>query len=91
MPVRGLISHLDLNVSDPSRSLPFYSLVLECLGLQRLGRSAERGTWGQQLSNGAWWAIEVRAPREPLARTHHERYAPGIDHVAFHAASSGTG
>jgi hypothetical protein len=31
MPTRGLISHLDLNVSEPSRSLPFYALVLDYL------------------------------------------------------------
>jgi glyoxylase I family protein len=87
MPTRGLISHLDLNVSDPDRSLPFYGLVLEYLGLQRAEAPADRGIWEQHLPGGASWAIEVRPPREPIARRRHERYAPGIDHLAFHAES----
>ena len=87
MPTRGLISHLDLNVSDPSRSLPFYELVLDYLGLQRTEVSASRGIWEQQVAGGASWAIEVRCPREPTTRERHERYAPGIDHLAFHAES----
>jgi glyoxylase I family protein len=87
MAVRGLISHLDLNVSDPARSLPFYALVFEHLGLQRFDVSAERRVWGQELSNGTWWGIEVRPARETPPRNYHERYAPGIDHLAFHAES----
>jgi glyoxylase I family protein len=87
VPVRGLISHLDLNVSDPSRSLPFYGLVFDYLGLERFQMSADRCVWGQQLPNGAWWGIEIRQPRETPPRTQHERYAPGIDHLAFHAES----
>jgi catechol 2,3-dioxygenase-like lactoylglutathione lyase family enzyme len=84
---RGLISHLDLNVSDPARSLPFYALVFEYLGVPRLADSDDRGVWGGQLADGASWSIEVRPPREPAPRAHHERYSPGIDHLAFHADS----
>jgi catechol 2,3-dioxygenase-like lactoylglutathione lyase family enzyme len=87
MAVRGLISHLDLNVSEPARALPFYALVFGHLGLQRFDVSPERCVWRQQLSNGAWWGIEIRPPRETPPRTRHERYAPGIDHLAFHAES----
>ena len=87
MAVRGLISHLDLNVSDAARSLPFYALVLGHLGLQQLNVSANRCVWTQQFPNGATWGIEVRTPREAPPRSHHERYAPGIDHLAFHAES----
>jgi glyoxylase I family protein len=87
MATRGLISHLDLNVSDPSRSLPFYALVLGHLGLQRFDLSTDRSVWGQQLAGGTWWGIEIRPPREAPPRNYHERYAPGIDHLAFHAES----
>jgi glyoxylase I family protein len=85
--VRGLISHLDLNVSDATRSLPFYAVVLEHLGLRSFPVSAHRCIWGQELSDGVWWGIEIRPPREAPPRTRHERYAPGIDHLAFHAES----
>lgn len=87
MAVRGLISHLDLNVSDPSCSLPFYALVLEHLGLERQAGPADRGVWTQHLPNGATWGIEIRPAREAAPRDRHERYAPGIDHLAFHAES----
>lgn len=87
MAVRGLISHLDLNVSDPNRSLPFYALVLEYLGLQRVDVATDRSVWTQQLESGATWGIEIRPPRETPPRTRHERYVPGIDHLAFHAES----
>ena len=87
MPVRGSISHLDLNVSDPARSLPFYALVLGYLGLQQVRVAEERGIWEQALPSGGSWGIEVRAPRGTLEGRPHERYAPGIDHLAFHAAS----
>ena len=87
MPVRGSISHLDLNVSDPARSLPFYGLVLGHLGLHQSLVSADRCIWEQSLPGGGSWGIEVRAPREPTAGRRHERYAPGIDHLALHAES----
>ena len=87
MPVRGLISHLDLNVSDPRRSIPFYGLVLEHLGLRRIEESDDRAIWAQQLPGETWWGIEVRPARNRPPRTHHERDAPGIDHLAFHAES----
>ena len=31
--------------------------------------------------------IEIRPPAGPAPRDRHERYAPGIDHLAFHAES----
>ncbi len=87
MGVRGLISHLDLNVSDPARSIPFYGLLLEYLGLERVDEEDGRCVWAQQLPGGTWWGIEIRAPRGEAPRSHHERYSPGIDHLAFHAES----
>lgn len=87
MPLRGIISHLDLNVSDLGRSLRFYGLVFEYLGLQQTAAADDRGIWEQALPGGGSWGIEVRAPCEPIAGRRHERYAPGIDHLAFHAES----
>lgn len=87
MAVRGLISHLDLNVSDPAASIRFYGVLLEYLGLERIEEEPDRCVWAQQLPAGTWWGIEVRAPRGVAPRSHHERYSPGIDHLAFHADS----
>ena len=48
MAVRGPISHVDLNVSDPKRSLPFYGLVFGYLGLECTEASEHRGIWEHQ-------------------------------------------
>ena len=37
--------------------------------------------------DGVEFGIEVRPPRNTAPRSHHERYSPGIDHLAFHAES----
>lgn len=87
MAVRGMISHLDLNVSDPAASIRFYGLLLEHLGLERVDEEPTRCVWAQQLPAGTWWGIEVRTARGTPPRDHHERHSPGIDHLAFHAES----
>lgn len=100
MPVHGLISHIDLNVSDPRRSIPFYSVLLEALGWQRAWLIPKEGRESMEQvgrdDRCAWWTlmagaginIEVRPPVKSLVRDRHERYAPGLDHLAFHAASN---
>ena len=99
MTVRGLISHIDLNVSDPGRSIPFYGLVLEHLGFRRYwvepvdGRASltdaqaeDRCAWWITYGGGATFGIEIRPPARTAPRSHHERYSPGIDHLALHGA-----
>ena len=87
MPARGPLSHLDLNVSDPVASIRFYGLVLEYLGYVRHDIDDTRAWWSITHADGTTFGIEIRPPREPAARAHHERYSPGIDHLAFHASS----
>ena len=38
MPATGPLSHLDLSVGDPQRSIPFYATLLENLGFTRYAR-----------------------------------------------------
>ena len=87
MPTRGPLSHLDLNVSDAAASIRFYGLVLEYLGYERHDIDSNRAWWSIALLDGSTFGIEIRPPSEPAPRDHHERYSPGIDHVAFHASS----
>lgn len=87
MAVRGLPSHLDLNVADPPTSIHFYGVLLGALGYEREDVDGTRARWHRDLGGGAVWGIEIRAPREPAPRDRHERYSPGIDHLAFHAGS----
>ncbi len=95
---RGFVNHLDLNVSDPAASIPFYARVLEYLGYTRQwvdppdGRAdldacerSDRCAWWLRDAAGFYFGIEVRPPAEPSPRDTHERYSPGIDHLALHA------
>jgi len=87
MAIRGFVSHLDLNVADAARSVEFYALVLGHLGFERHPIGRDRCWWSLRYPDGAVLGIEIRPPAEPAARARHERYSPGIDHLAFHADS----
>jgi catechol 2,3-dioxygenase-like lactoylglutathione lyase family enzyme len=88
MPIRGFVSHLDLNVSDPDASLVFYDVLLGHLGFARDNVAREpRARWTLTDETGAEFGVEIRPPAMSAPRTRHERYSPGIDHLALHAAS----
>ena len=88
MPARGFVSHLDLNVTDPSVSIPFYDTLLTGLGYQRTELAdPDRASWRLIADGGARFEIEVRPPRGAPASRRHVRNDPGIDHLAFHADS----
>lgn len=87
MAVRGLLSHLDINVADPKASIAFYSLVLGHLGFERHDVAPDRAWWSIEYSDGSSFGLEIRPPARPAPSDRHERYSPGIDHLAFHAAS----
>ena len=80
----GLIHHLDLTVTDLERSVEFYEQVLERLGYARTFDYAGEVPCWELRRNGTILGIGLHR-----ARTHspHDRYAPGLHHVAFHAAS----
>jgi glyoxylase I family protein len=84
---RGFISHLDLNVANPAASVRFYELVLGHLGFEHHPVEAGRSRWSLGYPDGARCEIEVRPPAQPARSARHERYSPGIDHLAFHAES----
>jgi catechol 2,3-dioxygenase-like lactoylglutathione lyase family enzyme len=95
MPVRGPLSHVDMSVRDPARSIPFYAAFFEALGWRRFpvdlpdftGPSPTRAAWFVRYGSGAFFGIEVR-PASPESRDKvHDRYAPGLHHMAFHAES----
>lgn len=88
VPTRGFISHLDLNVTEPSVSIRFYDLLLRGLGFGRTELAEpDRASWRLVADGGAHLEIEVRLPRGAPASSRHVRNDPGIDHLAFHAES----
>ena len=86
--MRGLIHHLDLTVKDPWASRAFYDAVLAFMGY-RLVREDVRG-FDRELTtpSGSFSSIGLMKAEGPagLVRV-HDRYSPGLHHVAWHADS----
>lgn len=95
MSIRGPLSHIDLSVSDPDRAIPFYDAFFRALGYRRwtidmpefTGERPRRAAWWVRGPAGELFGVEVR-PAAPESRDRpHDRYAPGLHHMAFHAES----
>jgi glyoxylase I family protein len=85
--VRGSLSHIDLTVTDLKSSVEFYDRVLGRLGYRRLDEvGAGAPCWGVSDAGGGFFTIALK-PARPGSRTTHDRYAPGLHHLAFHADS----
>ena len=86
--VRGSLSHVDLTVSDLQRSVDFYDRVLGRLGYRRLDEvGAGAPCWAISDAHGGFFTIALKPARPERATTTHDRYAPGLHHLAFHADS----
>ena len=86
--LRGWINHLDLTVSDLAVSVPFYDKVLAHLGLERLEPTGSgRPVWHPKHDDLRLFGIALCEAGPAQRGQRHDRYAPGLHHVAFHAAS----
>lgn len=85
--MRGWIHHLDLTVRDPRASRAFYDQVLGFMGY-RLAREDERGfDWVLPGPADGHCSIGiVRTAGDGVTRR-HDRYSPGLHHVAWRADS----
>jgi catechol 2,3-dioxygenase-like lactoylglutathione lyase family enzyme len=85
--MRGSIHHLDLTVKDPWSSRPFYEAVLGFMGY-RVVREDKRGfDWELAEAAGGPMSIGLMQAEGPGRERLHDRYAPGLHHVAWRAAS----
>ena len=86
--LRGWINHLDLTVSDLAVSVPFYDALLGHLGFERLADApGDRPVWHATDTRLRLFGIGLCAARPEQRGKAHDRFAPGLHHVAFHAAS----
>ena len=86
--MRGTIHHLDLTVHDPWTSRGFYDAVLGFLGY-RLSKEDARGFDWDLLDDGGRFVASIGvmgAAGSGLSRR-HDRYSPGLHHVAWRADS----
>jgi catechol 2,3-dioxygenase-like lactoylglutathione lyase family enzyme len=77
--MRGWIHHVDVTVSDLSRSTDFYDRVLPLMGFRRLADCPEGPVWAGSTAEIGLQAARTRRP--------HDRYSPGLHHLAFGAPS----
>jgi glyoxylase I family protein len=80
--MRGVIHHLDLTVRDPDRVFSFYDTVLSALGY-RLERKSARGYLWNLVSALGVHSIGIVKASAQGAQQPHDRYAPGLHHVAW--------
>jgi glyoxylase I family protein len=87
--VKPGLAHVDLVVTSLERSLPFYRGLLEPLGVTRVvDMPGERGETIHYLTGPEIeWALGVRARQSDAHPVPYDRYAVGIHHIAFAAAS----
>jgi glyoxylase I family protein len=79
--------HVDLVVTDAERSVAFYQELLAPLGWRRVGTIVgERGETVWYLG-GPDAALGLRAKQSDAHPSPYDRYAVGLHHVAFEAAS----
>ena len=81
----GFPHHIDLTVSDLETSVQFYEKVLSRLGFERdqqYGGGAP--CWIYQSEQRLVFSLAIKAAQ---ASTPHNRYAPGLHHLAFRASS----
>jgi catechol 2,3-dioxygenase-like lactoylglutathione lyase family enzyme len=86
--IRGSLSHIDLTVTDLRASVAFYDRVLGRLGYRRSDAvGAGAPCWGISDTSGGFFTIALKPARPGSPTATHDRYAPGLHHLAFHADS----
>ena len=93
MPTAGTLSHIDISVGYPERSIPFYQVLLTELGYRRMVTdhagfaepNPERAWWSVKYPDGSNFGIEVRPAYADKRDQRYDRYEPGPHHLAFHA------
>lgn len=77
--------HLDLTVSDPVKARPLYELFLTHCGFSL--KSAGDDWAGFGLGDRRYPCITLLKASGPNAQRAHDRYSPGLHHLALRATS----
>ena len=85
--MRGLIHHLDLTVKDPWASASFYDAVLGFMGYRRCAEDENGIDWEHASTPDQLPTIGLFKAKGDGATRRHDRYSPGLHHVAWQAAS----
>jgi glyoxylase I family protein len=83
---RGQMHHLDLTVSDPAASRPFYETFLGHMGYV-VGKVHADGYVEFDFSGDSFMSVGLAPSRGEHAKRAPDRYSPGLHHAAWAAAS----
>jgi glyoxylase I family protein len=84
--VRGAIHHIDLTVKDAHASRAFYESVLGFMGYD-LSDEHPNGYDFDLRGGDDFCSIGILSARGDNADRTHDRYSPGLHHIAWNAAS----
>lgn len=84
--MRGAVHHVDLTVHDPAASRAFYEAVLGFMGYVMKDEHA-RGFDMDLRSEEGFCSIGIMRAEGPNATRPHDRYSPGLHHIAWNAES----
>jgi catechol 2,3-dioxygenase-like lactoylglutathione lyase family enzyme len=84
--MRGAVHHVDLSVKDPAASRAFYEAVLGFMGYVMKDEHA-RGFDMDLRSKAGFCSIGIMRAEGPNAARSHDRYSPGLHHIAWTAES----
>ena len=85
--MRGMVHHVDLTVLDPERSRPFYECVLGFMGYRRVSAGARGYDFDLERQDGGFCSIGVMRAEGRARNRRHDRYSPGLHHLAWSAES----
>lgn len=85
--MRGAIHHIDLTVRDPWASAAFYDAVLGFMGYRRSHQDGRGIDWSITAPGGNIHSVGIVAAQSDHAARPHDRYSPGLHHLAWRAAS----
>lgn len=86
MIMRGLVHHIDLTVTDLEQSRAFYGHVLTYMGYARTNEYPTGTDWDWQ-GGGPFHSIGIVAAKGTGAARAHDRFSPGLHHLAWTAES----
>jgi len=85
MSMRGFIHHIDLTVTDKDASRVFYDAVLGFFGYHRAADHDHGSDWNR--AGEPFHSLGIIEARGKGAVRTHDRYSPGLHHLAWTAGS----
>jgi catechol 2,3-dioxygenase-like lactoylglutathione lyase family enzyme len=85
--MRGTVHHIDLTVENVAASLPFYEEILTFMGYARANEDGRGADWDLKHQRGAFTSIGIKRAEGDGQHRCHDRYSPGLHHLAWCADS----